>query len=160
MTKQAPDLEGFLTAIDDVPALSDRLTVRRKSRDMTAAFSPVMRQEMKDKFEKQGLAVVALVGGADITPDLKDEMVKHWLPDLTRFNYPILIDIDIERGVQGSAYPNFNLGGRNNILLDSKGRVVFASRDFVDNLNELALYQALAQIGFSISSADLENASR
>ena len=42
MTKQAPDLEGFLTAIDEVPAISDRLTVRRKSRDMTAAFSPVM----------------------------------------------------------------------------------------------------------------------
>ena len=50
MSKHAPDLEGFLNAIDDVPALSDRLTVRRKSRDMTAAFSPVMRQEMKDKF--------------------------------------------------------------------------------------------------------------
>ena len=32
------------------PAISDRLTVRRKSRDMTAAFSPLMRQEMKDKF--------------------------------------------------------------------------------------------------------------
>ena len=49
MTKR-PDLEGFLEAVGDVPALSDRLTVRRKSRDMTAAFSPVMRQEMKDKF--------------------------------------------------------------------------------------------------------------
>lgn len=50
MSKRAPDLEGFLNAIDDVPAISDRLTVKRKSRDMTAAFSPVMRQEMKDKF--------------------------------------------------------------------------------------------------------------
>src|SRR3954464_12728244 len=49
MTHSA-DLEGFLTAIDDVPAIADRLAVRRKSRDMTAAFSPVMRQEMKDKF--------------------------------------------------------------------------------------------------------------
>jgi hypothetical protein len=44
------DLDGFLSAIDDVPAISDSLTVRRKSRDMTAAFSPLMRQEMKDKF--------------------------------------------------------------------------------------------------------------
>jgi FAD/FMN-containing dehydrogenase len=44
------DLQGFLNGIDGVPAISDRLTVRRKSRDMTAAFSPVMRQEMKDKF--------------------------------------------------------------------------------------------------------------
>src|SRR5882724_4076247 len=50
MSTRAPDLEGFLNALDDVPAISDRLTVRRKSRDMTAAFSPVMRQEMKDKF--------------------------------------------------------------------------------------------------------------
>ena len=47
---QSDRLQGFLNAIDDVPAISDRLTVRRKSRDMTAAFSPVMRQEMKDKF--------------------------------------------------------------------------------------------------------------
>ncbi|MBV8837811.1 MAG: FAD-binding oxidoreductase [Alphaproteobacteria bacterium] len=45
-----PDLSGFLGAIEGVPALSDRITVRRKSRDMTAGFSPVMRQEMKDKF--------------------------------------------------------------------------------------------------------------
>jgi outer membrane lipoprotein-sorting protein len=48
-------------------------------------------QEMKDKFEKQGLMVVAIVGGAELTPDLKNEMMLNWLPDLTRFNYPILL---------------------------------------------------------------------
>jgi FAD/FMN-containing dehydrogenase len=50
MTRHAPDIDGFLNAIGEVPVISDRLTVRRKSRDMTAAFSPLMRQEMKDKF--------------------------------------------------------------------------------------------------------------
>jgi hypothetical protein len=116
-----------------------------------------MVQEMKDKFEKQGLMVVAIVGGEEVTPDLKTEMLLNWLPDLTRFNYPVLLDFDLERGIQGSAYPNFNLGGRNNILMDAKGRVVYASKNFTwEKVNKLAFYQALAQIGFVVSAADLE----
>lgn len=39
------DTASFLTAIGDVPSLSDPETVRRKSRDMTANFSPVMKQD-------------------------------------------------------------------------------------------------------------------
>jgi outer membrane lipoprotein-sorting protein/peroxiredoxin len=117
-----------------------------------------MLQEMKDKYEKQGLMVVAIVGGTKITPDLKEEMMLNWMPDVTRFNYPILIDIDLEKGIQGAAYQNFNLNGRNNILLDAKGRVVFAAKNFNEKVNQLALYQALAQIGFTVSAADLESA--
>jgi FAD/FMN-containing dehydrogenase len=45
-----PDLNQFLSAIGDVPSVSDPVAVRRKSRDMTAQFSPIMRDEMKGKF--------------------------------------------------------------------------------------------------------------
>ncbi len=45
-----PDLNAFLSAIGDVPSISDPVAVRRKSRDMTAQFSPIMRHELKDKF--------------------------------------------------------------------------------------------------------------
>ena len=44
------DLSGFLSALGDVPVVTDQLAVRRKSRDMTANFSPLMRRELKDKF--------------------------------------------------------------------------------------------------------------
>jgi hypothetical protein len=44
------DLSGFLNALGDVPVVTDQLAVRRKSRDMTANFSPLMRRELKDKF--------------------------------------------------------------------------------------------------------------
>ena len=123
---------------------------------------PQMRvlQDMKNKFEAQGLAVVCIVGGAEVTPDLKNEMLMNWLPDLKRFNYPIAIDIDLEKGIQGSAYQNFQLGGRNNLLLDGEGRVVFAAENFDDPVNQLAFYQALAQIGFAVSAAELEDAVR
>lgn len=114
-------------------------------------------QAMKEKFEPQGLVVVAIVGGPGITPDLRNEMLTNWLPDLSRFNYPIVIDVDLEKGIQGAAYQNFDLKGRNNLLLDAKGRVVFAARDFRDKVNEIAFYQALAQIGFSVSAADVES---
>lgn len=117
-------------------------------------------QAIKNKFEPQGLAVAVIVGGSIITPDLKDEMLLNWLPDLSRFNYPILLDFDLERGIQGSAYPNFNLLGRNSLLLDKEGRVVFAATSFLDSVNELSFYQALAQLGFFVSSADLESAAR
>jgi len=117
-------------------------------------------QELKDKFEKQGLVVVCIVGGPKITPDLTDEMKLNWMPDVTRFNYPIAVDVDIERGIQGSAFENLQLNGRNNLLLDKDGRVVYASQNFTDKVNQLALYQALAQIGFAVSAADLDSAAR
>lgn len=122
-------------------------------------YLPQMRimQQVRDKFGAQGLEVMAVVGGTFITPDVKDEMLRNWMPDQTRFSYPIAVDIDLEKGIQGSAYHNFNLNGRNNVLLDAEGRVVFACEDFDSNrTNELALYQALAQIGFSVTPADLE----
>lgn len=44
-----PDLQLFMTAIGDVPVETDPVLVRQKSRDMTAAFSPVMKKELADK---------------------------------------------------------------------------------------------------------------
>ncbi|MBV9077047.1 MAG: FAD-binding oxidoreductase [Methylobacteriaceae bacterium] len=44
-----PRLATFLSLLGDVPAISDPITVRRKSRDMTAQFSPIMRRELKDR---------------------------------------------------------------------------------------------------------------
>lgn len=44
------DPAPFLAELGDVPSISDPLQVRRKSRDMTAVYSPVMRRELKDKF--------------------------------------------------------------------------------------------------------------
>jgi peroxiredoxin len=121
-------------------------------------------QDLKNRFEKQGLQVVVVVGDQSLTPDLKHELLLNWMPDLSRFNYPIAIDIDVERGIQGSAYENFQLNGRQNLLLDKDGKVVFASDRLTDSRNGktyvLALYQALVQIGFSISPADLAGAAR
>lgn len=117
-------------------------------------------QDLKNRFEAQGLAIVCIVGGSSIVPSVKNEMMLNWMPDVSRFNYPIAIDIDLERGIQGSAYQNFQVDGRNNLLLDSDGRVVFAARNFTDKVNLLAFYQALAQIGFTVSPADMEGAAR
>jgi outer membrane lipoprotein-sorting protein len=117
-------------------------------------------QQIKDKFEKEGLGIVCIVGGLDVTPDVTREMRLNWMPNVSRFNYPIVIDVDIERGIQGSAYENFQYQGRNTLLLDGKGRVVFASRSFEDALNNLAFYQALADIGFAVSPADLESSAK
>ena len=44
------DITGFLALIGDVPAITDEAVVRRRSRDMSAIFSPTMRREMADKF--------------------------------------------------------------------------------------------------------------
>jgi peroxiredoxin/outer membrane lipoprotein-sorting protein len=117
-------------------------------------------QQMKDKFEKQGLGIVCIVGGTSITPDVVKEMKVNWMPDVSRFNYPIVIDVDLERGIQGSAYENFQMADRNSTLLDSQGRVVFVADSFVDAVNNLAFYQALAQLGLQVSAADLENAAK
>jgi hypothetical protein len=117
-------------------------------------------QQVRDKFESQGLEVVAIVGGDRIVPEVKDMMLRAWLPDQTRFSYPIAIDIDVERGIQGSAYHNFNFNGRNNILLDAERRAVFACNDLAgldgNKANETALYLALDKIGFTVSPADME----
>jgi hypothetical protein len=115
-------------------------------------------QEIKNKFEKQGLQVVVIWGGPILTPDLKGEMLLNWTPDISRFNYPIAIDIDVERGIQGSAYENFQLNGRNSLLLDKEGKVVFASFSMQEKSRQLALYQSLAQIGFTVSQNDLDEA--
>jgi outer membrane lipoprotein-sorting protein len=123
------------------------------------AYLRLMRiiQSVRDKYASQGLEVVVVVGGTYVTPDVTAEMMRNWMPDTSRFSYPIAIDVDLERGIQGAAYQNFQLGGRNNILLDGDGRVVFACTDFdAKRVNELALYQALAQLGFSISAAELD----
>jgi outer membrane lipoprotein-sorting protein len=123
------------------------------------AYLRLMRiiQSVRDKYSSQGLEVVVVVGGTYVTPDVTAEMMRNWMPDTSRFSYPIAIDVDLERGIQGAAYQNFQLGGRNNILLDGDGRVVFACTDFdAKRVNELALYQALAQLGFSISAAELD----
>jgi peroxiredoxin len=121
-------------------------------------------QEVKNKFESQGLQVVVIFGDSTLTPDLKQELLLNWTPDLSRFNYPIAIDIDVERGIQGSAYENFELNGRRNLLLDKEGKVVFACSNFDDDVkgkpNMLSLYQALSQIGFSVSQADFEGVVR
>ncbi|MCC2634449.1 MAG: binding domain protein [Ramlibacter sp.] len=39
------DLSSFLSALGDVPVVSDADVVRRRSRDMTASFSPVMKRD-------------------------------------------------------------------------------------------------------------------
>ena len=39
------DIAGFLAALGDVPVVTDAAHVRRRSRDMTAQFSPVMKQD-------------------------------------------------------------------------------------------------------------------
>ncbi len=44
------DIALFLSLIGDVPATTDAALVRRRSRDMSAMFSPTMRREMADKF--------------------------------------------------------------------------------------------------------------
>jgi hypothetical protein len=56
------------------------------------------------------------------------------------------------------------LEGRHNLLLDKDGKVVFACDSFDHEVkgkpNMLALYQALSQIGFSVSQADYEGVVR
>ena len=47
--KPMNDTSAFLCAIGDVPAIADPDTVRRKSRDMTANFSPVMKRDALEK---------------------------------------------------------------------------------------------------------------
>ncbi|UFN49534.1 FAD-binding oxidoreductase [Roseomonas sp. OT10] len=44
-----PDIPGFLNAVGDVPAETDPVLVRQRSRDMSAAFSPVLKREAKDR---------------------------------------------------------------------------------------------------------------
>ncbi|VWX60359.1 FAD-linked oxidase [Burkholderiales bacterium 8X] len=43
------NIEAFLSALGDVPAIADPDIVRRKSRDMTANFSPVMKRDALEK---------------------------------------------------------------------------------------------------------------
>jgi hypothetical protein len=46
---QAPDLPSFLAAIGDIPAVTDPVLVRQRSRDMSGPFSPVLKREARDR---------------------------------------------------------------------------------------------------------------
>ncbi len=43
------DLPAFLNALADIPAITDPVLVRQRSRDMSGAFSPVLKREAKDR---------------------------------------------------------------------------------------------------------------
>jgi hypothetical protein len=43
------DIEGFVAALGDMAVERDPVLVRQRSRDMTGAFSPVMKRELRDK---------------------------------------------------------------------------------------------------------------
>jgi hypothetical protein len=45
MSRDMNDISAFLAALGDVPSVTDPAIVRRKSRDMTANFSPVMKED-------------------------------------------------------------------------------------------------------------------
>ena len=59
------DLAGFIAALGDIPNVTDPALVKRKSRDMTAAFSPVMKRELADKF-----------ADAIVTPRSKEDVLR------------------------------------------------------------------------------------
>jgi hypothetical protein len=59
------NLPGFIEALGDIPSVTDPALVKRKSRDMTAAFSPVMKREMADKF-----------ADAIVTPRTKEDVLR------------------------------------------------------------------------------------
>jgi hypothetical protein len=44
------DVAGFLAELGDVPAVTDAETVRKRSRDLSTTFSPIMRREAEGKF--------------------------------------------------------------------------------------------------------------
>jgi len=43
------DVSGFLEAIGDVPAIVDALTVKRRGRDLSGKFSPILKRDAQDK---------------------------------------------------------------------------------------------------------------
>ena len=43
------DVPGFVAALDGMEMVTDPVLVRQRSRDMTAAYSPVMKRELRDK---------------------------------------------------------------------------------------------------------------
>jgi hypothetical protein len=44
------DVPAFLALIGDIPAITDEATVHKRSRDLSATFSPIMRREVAEKF--------------------------------------------------------------------------------------------------------------
>jgi hypothetical protein len=44
------DIDAFLTLLGDVPAITEATTVRKRSRDLSAMFSPLMRRDAAEKF--------------------------------------------------------------------------------------------------------------
>ncbi|OWJ76547.1 FAD-binding oxidoreductase [Haematobacter genomosp. 1] len=59
------NLDAFQSELHDIPQTTDTLTVKRKSRDMTTAFSPIMRDELKDRFADMV-----------ISPRTKDDVIR------------------------------------------------------------------------------------
>ncbi len=49
MSETAADIEGFVAAIGDIPHLLDPALVRQKSRDMSGAYSPVLKRELRGR---------------------------------------------------------------------------------------------------------------
>lgn len=73
-------MDAFKTAIADIPMTDDPRIIRRKSRDMTMAFSPIIREEAKDRFAE-------LI----VTPRTKEDVIRvaaaaatHRVPVLAR----------------------------------------------------------------------------
>lgn len=73
-------LEAFKKEINDIPHSDDPSVIRRNSRDMTMSFSPIIKEEVKDKFAE-------LV----VTPRSKDDVLRvasaaarHKVPVLAR----------------------------------------------------------------------------
>ena len=66
------DIDAFLTLLGDVPAITDGTTVRKRSRDLSAMFSPLMRRDAAEKFadlivkprDKTDVVRIARAGGA------------------------------------------------------------------------------------------------
>jgi FAD/FMN-containing dehydrogenase len=44
------DIDGFLSLLGDMPAITDARTVQRRSRDMSTTFSPIIRRDAAEKF--------------------------------------------------------------------------------------------------------------
>src|SRR5580693_3600612 len=74
------NLPGFIEALGDIPSVTDPALVKRKSRDMTAAFSPVMKREMADKFAD---AIVTPRSKADVLR-LASAAARHRMPLIAR----------------------------------------------------------------------------
>lgn len=74
------DLSGFVAALGAIPIETDAATVRRKSRDMSLMFSPVMKRELSDRSAD---LIVQPQSKADMLR-IASEAAKHRIPLLAR----------------------------------------------------------------------------